>query len=149
MYSFSNFEPVHCSMSNSKSCFLSCMQVSHLFKNFPIYCDPHSQRLYHSQWSRSRWFLWNSLLFLWSNRWSLFPLPFLNLVCISGCSQFTYCWSLASRILSIILLECATVWWFEHFWHCSSLQLEWKLTFFSPVATAEFSKFAGIMNAVL
>ena len=28
-------------------------------------------------------------------------------------------------------------------WHCLSLGLEWKLTFFSPVATAEFPKFAG------
>ena len=29
-------------------------------------------------------------------------------------------------------------------WHCFSLGLEWKLTFSSPVTTAEFSKFAGI-----
>ena len=28
-------------------------------------------------------------------------------------------------------------------WHCPSLALEWKPTFFSPVATAEFSKFAS------
>ena len=28
-------------------------------------------------------------------------------------------------------------------WHCLSLGLEWKLTFCSPVATAEFSKFAN------
>ena len=44
MYSFSNFEPVHCSMSGSNCCFLTCIQVSqetgkvvwysHLFKNF-------------------------------------------------------------------------------------------------------------------
>ena len=34
-------------------------------------------------------------------------------------------------------------------WHCLSLQLEWKLTFSSPVATAEFSKFAGILSAAL
>ena len=33
-------------------------------------------------------------------------------------------------------------------WHCPSLRLEWKLTFSSPVATAEFSKFAGILNAL-
>ena len=33
-------------------------------------------------------------------------------------------------------------------WHCSSLGLEWKLTFSnSPVATAEFSKFAGTLTA--
>ena len=32
-------------------------------------------------------------------------------------------------------------------WHCPSLGLEWKLTFSSPVATAVFSKFAGILSA--
>ena len=31
-------------------------------------------------------------------------------------------------------------------WHCLSLGLEWKLTFSSPVATAEFSKFVGILR---
>ena len=30
-----------------------------------------------------------------------------------------------------------------------SLGLEWKLTFSSPVATAEFSKFAGMLSAAL
>ena len=44
IYSFPNFEPVHCSMSGSNCCFLTCIQVSqetgkvvwysHLFKNF-------------------------------------------------------------------------------------------------------------------
>ena len=34
-------------------------------------------------------------------------------------------------------------------WHCLSLGLEWKLTFSSPVATAEFSKFSGILSAAL
>ena len=31
-------------------------------------------------------------------------------------------------------------------WHYLSLGLEWKLTFSSPVATAEFSKFADILS---
>ena len=31
-------------------------------------------------------------------------------------------------------------------WHCLSLGLEWKLTFSSPVDTAEFSNFAGIIE---
>ena len=45
MYSFPNFDPVHCFMSGSDCCFLTCIQVfqeagkvvwySHLFKNFP------------------------------------------------------------------------------------------------------------------
>ena len=34
-------------------------------------------------------------------------------------------------------------------WHCLSLGLEWKLTFSSPVAAAEFSIFSGILSAAL
>jgi len=34
-------------------------------------------------------------------------------------------------------------------WHCLSLGLEWKLTFSSTVATAEFSKSAGVLSAAL
>ena len=51
MHSFSYLEPVCCSMSSSNCCFLTCIQVSqeagqvvwysHLFQNFPVYCDPH------------------------------------------------------------------------------------------------------------
>ena len=39
--------------------------------------------------------------------WSLVPLPFLNPAWTPGSSWFTYCWSLAWRILSITLLVCA------------------------------------------
>ena len=39
--------------------------------------------------------------------WYLVPLPFLKPAWISGSSRFTYCWSLACRILSITLLACA------------------------------------------
>ena len=84
--------------------------------------------------------------------WSLVPLPFLNPAWISGNSQFTYCGSLAQRILSITLLACeisAMMWYFNILWHYLSLGLEWKLTFSSPMATAEFSKFAGILSAAL
>ena len=52
---FPNFEPVSCSMSSSNFCFLTHIQVSQetgkviwyspFFKNFPVCCDPHSQRL--------------------------------------------------------------------------------------------------------
>ena len=34
-------------------------------------------------------------------------------------------------------------------WHCLSLGFEGKLTLSSPEATAEFSKFAGILSAAL
>ena len=49
--------------------------------------------------------------------WCLVPLPFLKPARTSGSSQFTYCWSLAWRILNITLLACemsAIVRWFEH-----------------------------------
>ena len=52
MYSFPNFEPVHCSMSGSNCCFLTCIQVSqeagkvvwysHLFQNFPQFVVTHT-----------------------------------------------------------------------------------------------------------
>ena len=34
-------------------------------------------------------------------------------------------------------------------WHSPSLGLKWKLTFFSPVATAELSKFSAMLSATL
>ena len=43
----------------------------HLFKNFPVYCDPHSQRLWHSQ-SRGVFFFFFFLLFLASRNCCLF-----------------------------------------------------------------------------
>ena len=84
--------------------------------------------------------------------WSLVPLPFLNPAWTSGSSRFMYCWSLAWRILSITLLAlrwvqlCGSL---SILWHCLSLGLEWKLTFSSPVVTAEFSKFADLLSAAL
>ena len=80
--------------------------------------------------------------------WSLVPLPFLNPAWTSGSSQFMYCWSLAWRILSIILLVyemSAIVWQFGHslalpfFWirmkidlfpscgHCWVFQICWHM----------------------
>ena len=52
MYSFSNLEPVCCSMCSSNCCFLTCIQVSqeagkvvwysHLFQNFPQFIVIHT-----------------------------------------------------------------------------------------------------------
>ena len=55
--------------------------------------------------------------------WSLAPLPFLNSACTSENSQFTYCWSVNWRILSITLLL--------HKWEqlCSSLNIIWHCLF--------------------
>ena len=49
--------------------------------------------------------------------WALVPLPFLKPAWTSGSSRFTYCWSLAWRILRITLLACemsAIMQWFDH-----------------------------------
>ena len=102
-------------------------------------------------------FFWNTLAFFYD------PTDFGNL--ISGSSAFSksslYIWkflvhvcrSLAWRILSITLPACevtaTVVLSLNILWHCPSLGLEWKLTFSSPVATAEFSKFADIVSEAL
>ena len=54
-YSFPNLEPVCYSMSGSNCCSLTCIQISqvagkvvwysHLFRNFPVWSDPHNQKL--------------------------------------------------------------------------------------------------------
>ena len=97
-------------------------------------------------------FFWNSLAFSMIQRmlaiWSLVPLPFLKPAWTSGSSQFTYCWSLAWRVLSIPLLACemsAIVWQFEHslalpffgigmktdlfqsYGHCWVFQIRWHI----------------------
>ena len=66
-------------------------------------------------------FYWNSLAFFDNpadvGNLSLVPLLLLKPTWASGSSQFTYCWSLAWRILSITLLTCemsAIVRLFEH-----------------------------------
>ena len=47
---------------------------------------------------------------------------------------FTSMWDECKCVVSIL-------------WHCLSLRLQWKLTFCSSVATAEFSKFAGTASS--
>ena len=56
MYSFPNFEPVHCSMYGSDCCFLTCIQVSqeagkviwysHLLKNFLQFFVIHTVKVF-------------------------------------------------------------------------------------------------------
>ena len=130
------------------------VRYSHLFKNFSQFVGTYTGKRFHvvnraevDVFLESPWFFYD-------------PMDIGNLISgscafsesawTSGSSQFRYYWSLAWRILSITLLACemsAIVLQFEHSLHCLFLGLEWKLTFPSPVATAEFSKFAGILNA--
>ena len=75
-------------------------------------------------------FFWNSLAFSMIQRmlaiWSLVPLPFQKPAWTSGSSQFTYCWSLAWRILSITLLAVRWV-------RCKARLLMWTLPCFLSV----------------
>ena len=130
---------------------------SHLLKNFPQFVVVHTVKGFGIVNKTEVDIFSGTLLFF---QWS------------SGCSQFDVCF----RCLFQIELEqlevhssftveawlgefwallCYHVRWVKLcgslniLWYCLSLGLEWKLTFSSPVATAEFSKFAGIMSTAL
>ena len=87
-YSFPNLEPVHCSMSGSNCCFLTCIQVSqeagkvvwyfHLLKNFPQFIVFHTVKG-SSAVNEDDVFLESSCFFFWSNRCWQFDLCFLCL----------------------------------------------------------------------
>ena len=162
-------------MTSSNCCFLTCIQVSqqagqvvwysHLLQNVPQFTVIHTIQGFGIVNKTEIDVFWNSLAISMIQQmlgiWPLFSLPFLKPAWTAASSRFMYCWSLAWRILSITLLA--------HFWahftsvrwvpqlcgslstllHCLSLGLEWKLTFSSPEATAEFSIFAGILSAAL
>ena len=166
MYFFFYLESVCCSMFSSNSCFLNCIQISqeagqviwysHLFQNFPRIIVIHTVKGFGTvKKTEIGVFLEFSCFFGDPEDvgiCSLVPLPFLKPAWTSRRSWFTYCWSLAWRILSIILLACemsAMCGGLSIVWHCLSLGLGRKLTFSSPMATAEFSKFAVILSAAL
>ena len=127
-----NFETVRCSMSSSNCCFLTHIKFSqdtgkvvwysHLFKNYPVCFDPHSQRLSHHQWSRSRCLL-EFLCFTYD------PMNVGNL--ISGSSAFSKSSLYICKFLVHILLK-SNLKDFEHYlaimWNESSCTVVW--TFF-------------------
>ena len=152
MYSFSYLEPVYCSMSISNCCFLTCIQTSqeqgqvvwysHLFQNFPQFIVIHTVKGFG---------IVNKVeidVFLELSCFFDDPAVVGNL--ISGSSAFSKTslniWKFTVHVLLKPGLEN-----FEHslcsslsiLWHCLSLGSELKLTFSSPMATAEFSTLAG------
>jgi len=166
MYSFSYLEPVCCSVSSSNCCFLTCVQISqeagqvvwysYPFKNVPQFIVIHTVKGFGIvNKAEIDVFLELSCFFddpVMLAIWSLVSLSFLKAAWTSGSSCFTYCWSLSWRILSITLLAfemSEIVHWFEHSLALPFLGIGMKLTFSSPVATAEFSKFAGRLSTAL
>jgi len=73
LYSFPNLEPIHCSMSSSNCCFLTCIQVfqeagkvvwySHLLKYFPQFVVIHTVKGFSIVSEAEVGFFWNSLAF--------------------------------------------------------------------------------------
>ena len=151
MYSFPDLEPVCCSMSNSNCCFLTCIQISqeagqvvwycHILKNFPQFIVIHTVKGF-GVVSKAKIDVFLELSCFLSDptdvgNWSLVPLPFLNPTWISGSSWFTYCWSLAWRILSITLLAyeiSAFVSYFEHSLALSFLGIRMKTDLFQSTS---------------
>ena len=168
MYSFPDLEPICCSMSSSHCCFLTCVKISqeagqvvwysHVFKNFPQFVVIHTVKGFG---------IVNKAeidVFLEISCFFDDPVDVGNL--ISGSSAFSKTslniWKFTVHVLLKPGLEnfedylfCWRVRWVQLcsslniLWHWLSLGLEWKLTFSSPVAAAEFSTFAGILSAAL
>ena len=162
---FPYLEPVCCSMSNSNCCFFTCIQISqeagqvvwysHLFKNFPQFVVIHIVKGFgivnktetdvclelscffydpmdvenlisdSSAFFKSSLNIWKFIIHV------LFKPGFKNFV-----HYFARVWDEWNCSLNIL-------------WHCLSLGLECWLIFSSPLATAEFSKFAGILSEAL
>ena len=165
MYSFPNLEPVHCSMSSSNCCFLTCrflsrhvkvVWYSYLSKNFPQFVVIHIVKGF-GIINKSEADIFLELFSFFYN-----PVDVGNL--ISASSVFSKSslniWKFLVHVLlkpclenfSITLLACETSairQLFENFLALPFLGLEWKLTFYSPVASAEFSKFAGLLSVGL
>ena len=161
---FSYLEPVCCPMSSSNCCFLTCIQVSqeagqvvwysHLLNNFPQFVVIHTFKGIGIV-NKAEVDVFLELSCFFSD-----PIDVGNLISGSSAfsksslniwsSQFTYCWSLPQRILSITLLVCemsAIVWQFEHslalpFFGIGMKTDLWPLDWKS-------SKFSGILNIAL
>ena len=135
-------------MSSSDCWFLTCIQVSqeagevvwysHLFQNFPQLIVIHTVKGFGIvNKAEKDVFLdvFCLMIQLMLAIWSLVPLPFLKPAWTSGSSRFTYCWSLAWRILSITLLACESAALnmpanLEN----SAVAADWKRSVFTPIS---------------
>ena len=167
MYSFSYLEPVCCSMSNSNCCSLTCIQVSqeagqvfcysHLLKNFSQFIVIHTVKGF-GVVNKAELDVFLELSCFFND-----PADVGHL--ISGSSVFSKSslniWKFIIHILLKPSLEnfehyfasmwdecnCVVVWAFFGIAFLWDWNENWL--FSSPVATAEFSKFAGILRAAL
>ena len=162
-YSFPDLEPVCCSILTSNCFFLTCIQISHqagqvvwysqFFKNFPQFVVIHTVKGFGIvNKAKVDVFLELSTLLMIRQIlviWSLVPLPFLNPALTSGILQLMYLLKPGLENFKHYFTSMWDEWNCAVVWHCLSLGLEWKLTFSSLVANAEFSRFGGIVSAAL
>ena len=167
MYSFSYLEPVYCSMSSSNCCFLTCIQVSqeagqvvwyaHLFQNFPQFIVIHTVKDFGIvNKAETDVFLELSCFFddpvdvgNLNSGSSAFSKTSLNILKCSIHVLLTYGLENFKHYFTSVWDEVQSCGSLSILWHCLSLVLEWKLTFSSPVATAELSIFSGVSSAAL
>ena len=166
MYSFPDLEPVCCYMSSSNCCFLTCIQISqkagqvvwysHFLKNFPQFVLIHSQgfgivnKVEIDVFLERCCFLDDprdvgNLIFCFSavsksslNIWKFMVHVLLKPDLENVENYFASLWDECNCVVVWTFLDIAFLW-----------DWKWKLTFSSPVATAEFSKFASILSAAL
>ena len=166
MNSFSYLEPVCWSMSSSNCCFLTCIQISqeedqvvwysHLFQNFPQFIVIHTVKCFGIV-NKAEIDVFLELTCFFHDPTDVGNLisgssPFLKPAWTSGSSWFTYCWSLAWRILSITLLACemsAVVWYFEHSFAFPFLGIGMKTDLLQSCGHCWASKFADILREAL
>ena len=166
MYSFSYLEPVCCSMSSSNCCFFTSIQISqeagqvvwysHLLKNFPQFVVVHTVR--------GSGMVIKAEVEVFLELSCFFDNPTDVGILISGSSAFAKSSLNIWKFMVHVLLKpgwknfehyftsvwdeyiCAVVWTFFGiaFWDWNE---NWP--FSGLVATADFSKFAGILSAAL
>ena len=166
MYSFTNFKPVHCCTSDSNCFFLSCIQISqeagkvvwysHLFKNIPQCVVIHTVKGFSVVHEAEVDAFLEFPCFFYE------PTDVGNL--ISDSSAFSksslYIWNFSAHILLKPSLKdfehnlasmwnvcnCTVIWTFFGIAFFCDCNENW---FSSPLATAEFSDFAGILMVYL
>ena len=151
-------------MSSSNCCFLTCIQVSqeagqmvwysHLFQSFPQFIVIHTVKgfgivnkaeidvfLKLSCFFDDPAYVGN--LISWPSAFSKTSLNIWKFTVHVLLKPGLENWALIYQRVRWLQL-CSSL---SILWHCLSLGLEWKLTSSSPVATAEFSKLAGMLSA--
>ena len=147
MHSFSYLEPVCCSMSSSNCCFLTWIQVSeeagqvvwytHLFQNFPQFIVIHTVKDFGIV-NRTEIDIFLEISCFFDDPADVGNLisdssSFSKASLKSGSSWFTFCWSLAWRILDITSLACemsAILWYSKRSLALLFLGIEMKTDLF-------------------